>query len=39
MIREYAVLAAERCEDLRDRLAKAEEFAARLLGEATKVAG
>ncbi len=36
-IREYAVLAAERCEDLRDRLAKAEEFAARLLGEATKV--
>lgn len=35
-IREYAVLAAERCEELRGQLAKAEEFAVRLLGEATK---
>jgi len=36
-IREYSVLAAERCEELRRQLARAEEFAARLLGEATKV--
>jgi DNA-binding transcriptional MerR regulator len=36
-IREYSVLAAERCEELRKQLAKAEEFAARLLGEATRV--
>lgn len=35
-IREYAVLAAERCELLRTQLARAEEFAAKLLGEATK---
>ena len=35
-IREYSVLAAERCEELRKQLAKAEEFAARLLAEATK---
>ncbi len=35
-IREYAVLAAERCEELRTQLARAEEFASRLLAEATK---
>jgi MerR family copper efflux transcriptional regulator len=35
-IREFAVLAAESCEELREKLAKADEFAARLLGEASK---
>ncbi len=36
-IREYSVLAAERCEELRTQLARAEEFAARLLAESTKI--
>ena len=35
-IREYAVLAAERCEELREQLAGAEEFASRLLREEIK---
>ena len=35
-IREYAVIAAERCGELRAQLARAEDFAARLLGEATR---
>jgi len=33
VIREYAVLAAERCEELRMQLATADEFAKRLLEE------
>lgn len=33
VVREYAVLAAERCEELRIQLAKADEFAKRLLQE------
>jgi DNA-binding transcriptional MerR regulator len=36
-VREYSVLAAERCEELRTQLARAEEFAARLLAESTKI--
>ena len=35
-IREFAVLAAESCEELREKLAKADEFAARLLAEASR---
>ena len=35
-VREYAVIAAERCEELRKQLARAEEFADRLLSVATK---
>ena len=32
-VREYAVLAAERCEELRKQLARADEFARLLLQE------
>jgi DNA-binding transcriptional MerR regulator len=38
-IREYAVVAAERCEELRVQLARAEDFATRLLAESTKQPG